>query len=61
MPIEFDHRERHDARARELGFVDRKAMRQAMHAISETMSPEEYMQISEENMETLLREYALQA
>lgn len=50
---------RHDARARELGFADRKEMRAAVASIASNLSVEDYESLLPDEMTTLLREYAL--
>ena len=56
--ISISLKERHDARARELGFSDRHAMRSAIKDIASSMTEEEYLAMSDESMEKTLREYA---
>ena len=56
--IKYDLREQHDRRAQELGFSDRHAMRKAVKSIANSMDEEEYMLLSQEEMETLLRRKA---
>lgn len=58
MAYSIDLRSKHDARARELGFTDRHEMRAAINAIANSMSEEQYLALSDEDMEKALREYA---
>lgn len=58
MTIKIDLRDKHDKRAQYLGFKDRFAMRDAIHKISRSMNEEEYMSLSESEMENLLKEMA---
>lgn len=56
--IKIDLRDKHDARARELGFSDRKELRAAMNSIADSMSWEDFDALTEEDMETRLRKIA---
>ena len=58
MTIKINLREKHDKRARYLGFKNRFAMRDAIQKISHSMDEEDYMALSEMEMENLLKEYA---
>ena len=49
---------RHDARARELGFADRKEMRAAVASIASNLSVEDYENLLPDEMATLLRVHA---
>lgn len=55
MAISINLRDKHDARAKELGFADRHAMRKAISHIAETLGEEKYMELSSENLEIVLR------
>lgn len=54
----IDFRAKHDERARELGFKNRHEMRSSIHMIAEEMTEEEYNNLSDEEMEKKLRDFA---
>lgn len=51
----IDLRPRHDARAQELGFSDRHGLRKAANEIADTMTAQEYIDLSHDEMERLLK------
>lgn len=59
MAITYNLRDKHDARARELGFKDRHEMRAAIKEIASTMSMEDYDSLSRGELEILLKEKAV--
>jgi hypothetical protein len=56
--IKKDLRDQHDKRAQQLGFEDRIQMRKAINIIANSMSEDEYMSLSQEEMESLLKNQA---
>lgn len=55
MAISIDLRGKHDSRAQELGFSDRHSHRNAIRQVAEALGEEEYMKLSNENLEIVLK------
>jgi hypothetical protein len=58
MSISYDLRTKHDRRAQQLGFDNRFALRRAVEDIANSMTYEEFESLTDQQLNTLLKQKA---